>query len=58
MAKVDVFLDHAARYLMATPESVLFTNSLPPHFQKARIENSSGHAQETGSNATKISFGP
>jgi hypothetical protein len=26
---VDVFLEHAARYIMFTPEASLFTDSLP-----------------------------
>jgi hypothetical protein len=42
MSKVDVFLDHAALYIMSTPEASLFTDSLPEPFLKAKQDLSSG----------------
>jgi hypothetical protein len=42
MNKIDVFLEHAARYIMTFPEASLFTDSLPQPFLNARRDNASG----------------
>jgi hypothetical protein len=57
MAKINVFLDHAARYIMDTPEASMFTNSLPQPFLQARQDNERAKAMPSEYKSSPF-FGP